>query len=378
MSARIPLCRPHIGEEESKAVKEVLDSGWLVHGPKTKEFEEMFSRYIGRRYAISFNSWTSAAYALIKVLDINGEIIVPSFTMTASVNAIITAGCEPVFCDIEQESRNIDATKIEELITERTVAIMPVHFAGQSCNMEPIMKIASDYDLYVLEDSAETIGGTYRGKKTGSFGIGIFSFFPTKNITTGEGGMVTTDNLEIAEKLAIIKAHGISKSKKLKEIFDKPWHRVSIIAGYNFRTNEIQAALGIEQMKKLNNMNERRRELAQYISVGIRKIKQIDPPKESKNCMHVFQMYTVLLDKSVDRDRFLEFLKEKGIEVSVHFDPPVHKQPYYVDKFNLENLKLPVTEEVSSRIVTLPMFPDLTFAECDYIIESISEYFRNS
>ena len=363
----IPLCKPFINEKEIELVKEVLESGWLAHGPKNKEFEELFSKYIGAKKAVSVNSCTSALHLSVEALSITGEVIVPSFTFVASANSIVTGGAKPVFCEVDYDTCNMDPKSVKKAITPKTQAIMPVHFAGQSCKMGEIIEIAQKHNLKVIEDSAETIGGTFNGKKTGSFGdIGCFSFYPTKNITTGEGGMVTLNDEELAKKLSALKAHGILSSTYEREKENKPWLRAATYAGYNFRLCDVLAAIGIAQMGKLDEMNDLRRKHARYLSKNLCNIIQIDIPVELKECKHVYQMYTLKV-KGIDRTKFIVKLREKGIGASVHFDPPVHTQPFYKNS----RWNLPVTEKVAKSIVTLPMFPSLTREELDYIIDCV-------
>ena len=242
---------------------------------------------------------------------------------------------------------------------------MPVHFAGQSCQMDQIMKIAKKHKLWVIEDSAEAIGGEFKDKRTGSFSIGCFSFFPTKNLTTGEGGMVTTNDKKLIQKIKTLMGHGIPKmtDQRIKE--KKPWHRSAIMPGYNFRMSNILAAIGVEQMKKINKMNSLRRKHAIYLNQKLKNIDSIGLPIEMPQTKHVYQMYTIKLKKG-NRDELVKKLKQKGIEASVHFDPPVHLQSYYKQKN-----KLPITEKVSKSIITLPMFPQLTKKELNYMITTI-------
>lgn len=366
----IQLAVPDIDDEEIKLVAEVLKSGWLAHGPKNKEFEEIFAQYIGTKYAVSLNSCTSALHLAIQAQGIKGEVIIPSFTFVASANAVVTAGAKPVFVDIDYDTCNINTEKIKRLITGKTEAIMPVHFAGQSCKMDEITEIANKHDIKIIEDSAETLGGTFKDKKTGSFGTGCFSFYPTKNITTGEGGMVTTNDGKLAERIRSLRAHGITTTafERLRE--NEPWLRAAEYAGYNYRLCDILAAIGLVQMKKLEKMNSLRREHANYLDKNLSTIEKIDLPVESKNCKHVYQMYTIKLKEGCDRTKFISELRKKGIGASVHFDPPVHKQPFYK---NLAHEDLTITEEVSRSIVTLPIYPKLTKAELDYMVDTISK-----
>lgn len=367
---KIPLCIPEIGEKELKLVSEVLKSGWLAHGPKTEEFEKNFAEYIGTKHAVSVNSCTSALQLVIQGLSLKGEIVVPSFTFVASANSIVTAGCKPVFADIEYESCNVSPESIRQIVNKKTVAIMPVHFAGQSCKMNEIMEIAEEKELEVIEDSAETIGGTFDSKKTGSFGTGCFSFYPTKNITTGEGGMITTNNAELAENIGALKGHGIKKTTFEREKETKPWLRSASVPGYNYRMSDILAAIGIEQLKKVDEMNEKRRQHASFLNKNLN-FEEIETPKEEKRCKHVYQMYTIKVT-GVDRTKFVLMLREKGIGASVHFDPAIHNQPAYrKGKWNL-----PITEKVSQEIVTLPMYPGLKKEELEYMVKSVEEVLR--
>ena len=373
MKMKIPLSKPYLDKKELKAVEKTLNSGWLTHGPKNQEFEELFAKHIGSKYAISLNSCASALFAVIKALNITGEVILPSFTFVASANAIVTAGAKPIFADIDYQTGNIDPSDIKKRITKETQAIMPVHFAGQSCQMDKIMKIAKKHKLWVIEDSAEAVGAEYKGKKTGSFGIGCFSFFPTKNITTGEGGMVTTNDKNLIQKIKTLIGHGIPKltNQRLKE--EKPWHRSAIMPGYNFRMSNILAAIGVEQLKKLNKMNSLRRKHATYFNQKLKNIEQIDLPIEMPKTKHVYQMYTIKL-KNGNRNNLIKKLKQKGIEASVHFDPPVHLQSYYQKNYGYKKGDLPITEKLSNSIITLPIFPDMTKQQLDFIILNIKKH----
>ena len=368
----IPLCIPYIGEEEIKAVVEVLQSGWVAHGPKNEELEREFAKYLGVKHAVSFNSCTSVLQVAIQASGLKGEIIVPSFTFVASANAIINEGCKPVFVDIEYDTCNMDPTKIEDKITDKTVGIMPVHFAGQSCKMDEIMEIAEKHNLVVIEDSAEAIGAEYKGKKTGTFGIGCFSFWATKNMTTGEGGMLTTNDDELAERATELRGHGNPTTTLEREGMKMPWKRDCVIPGYNFRMSNILAAIGLVQLKKLDKMNELRGEHARYYNEHL-DFDGIEKPVELKECKHIYQMYTIKV-KGIDRDKFVFRLRERGIGASVHFDPPAHLCTYYRNDY--ENDKLPVTEKVSKSIVTLPMYPGMKREEQDKVISEIEDMLR--
>jgi perosamine synthetase len=364
----IPLCTPNIGEEELTLVKEVLKSGWLTHGPYNEQFEQGFAEYLGVTQAVSMNSCTSALHLAIEVQDITGEVIMPSFTFVASANAIITGGATPVFADIEYETCNIAPCSIKDKLSPRTEAILAVHFGGQSCRMNEIMAIAEKHGLAVIEDSAETIGGEFKGQKTGTFGTGCFSFFPTKNITTGEGGMLTTNDDALADKVRAYVGHGISKREFGREHTERPWFRSATYAGYNFRMSNLLAAIGVAQLKKLDGMNEKRRQHAAYLKTQLSDVEEIDLPVEAEHCKHVYQMFTIKV-KDMDRNAFVRRLREKGIGASVHFDPPVHLQGYYLERFG--RVHLPVTEQVAQSIVTLPLYPQLKEEELDRIVIAV-------
>ncbi len=375
---KIPLCIPNISEEEISAVAEVLKSGWLAHGPKNEKFEEGFAKYVGVDHAISVNSCTSALQLAIQASSLKGEIIVPSFTFVASANSIVTAGCKPVFAEIDFETRNIDPEDIRKRLTKKTVGIMPVHYGGQSCRMDEIMEIAEKHDLVVIEDSAESIGAEYSNKKTGSFGIGCFSFFPTKNMTTGEGGMLTTNDDKIAQTVRTYKGHGIATSTWMRDKKDEPWLRDCVLPGYNYRLCDVLAAVGLEQLKKLDRMNDLRRKHSEYLTKGL-DFENLQTPVEMKKAKHVYQMYTVTVDrKKVDRIKFISSLREMGVGASVHFDPPVHLCTYYRKANGCKEGDFPVTENLSKSIVTLPMFPGLTKEQLDHLVSSVGEAINNS
>jgi perosamine synthetase len=365
---KVPLCVAEVGEPELSAVADVLRSGWYAHGKKNEEFEERFAHYLGVKRAISLNSCTSALFLAVKAQGITGEVILPSFTFVASANAVVTAGARPIFADICYDTCCIDPAAIEAAITRRTEAIMPIHFGGQSCRMDRIMQIAEKHHLTVIEDAAETIGGEFSGRKAGSFATGCFSFFPTKNITTGEGGMLTTNDHTLADKVKALSAHGMEKGTLAREKETRPWLRAATLPGYNFRLTNILAAMGVEQMKRLEEMNDLRRQHAQYLNRELAGLEWLETPVEAPDCRHVYQMYTVKLKRN--RDQFVTDLRKQGIEASVHFDPPAHLQPLYAGTEACRS-PLPVTEQVTRSIATLPMFPRMTREQLDFIVRAV-------
>jgi len=368
----VPLSLPCVGEAEVKAVRDVLQSGWLAHGPEVKAFERDFAAYTGVDHAVALNSATSALHLALVAHRIAGEVILPSFTFSASANAVVTAGCKPVFADIDTATLCISPGAIEKAISKKTIAIMPVHFAGRACDMGSIMALAEKYGLMVLEDSAEAIGATYKGQKTGSFGTGCFSFFPTKNITCGEGGMLTTNDAGLAERVRILRGHGMVSTTHERLNNSNPWNRESIMPGYNFRMPDILAAIARVQFSKLGSMNDRRFRHATWLNnrLGHHAGVQLPIPPEDGN--HVYQMYTVILDPRIyNRDAVVLQMRQQGVGASVHFDPPVHQQRYY--RHNFAATKLPVTEAVAKSIMSLPLFPDMTEAMLENVAETFAE-----
>jgi perosamine synthetase len=348
---KVPLSITSLQKQEIKLISDSLKTGWLTHGKNNLIFEKKFSKYIGVKYSVSMNSCTSALECAVKLLKKKGEVIIPSWTWVSTANAVINAGCTPVFADIELNSRNIDPQEIKKKISRKTIAVIVVHFGGMPCEMSPIEKICKNRNIVLIEDSAETIGGTYKNKKTGSFGIGCFSFFPTKNITTTEGGMLTTNNSKYFNYVKKLIAHGIEKNKKF------PWKREAILPGHNFRMPNHLAALGISQLKKLELFNKKRNKIANSYNEFFKKFPNIiEVQKVPKNIKHSYQMYTLRVKNNL-RNSFLNFLNNNKIEASVHFYPPLHKQRY-LSKFNKKKLKN--TEILMNDIITLPMSPHLS------------------
>lgn len=354
-------------------VAEVVRSGWLTDGPYNEQLESDFAAYMGTKHAISLNSCTSALYLSVLGLVITGEVITPSLTWASTANAIVTAGAHPVFVDIDYATCNVDPKAIAAAVTPRTQAIMVVHYAGQVCLMEAIMAIASRHGLAVIEDSAETIGGERYGKKGGTFGAtGCYSFYATKNMTTGEGGMIVTNDTALAQRVTTLASHGIPTSTLERESSCRPWLRAATLPGYNFRMTNFQAALGVGQLHRLDEMNAKRRRIAAWYNAQLAKYDELDLPVEIEGNKHVYQMYTVKV-KNIDRDDFLVALRQRGVQASAHFDPPVHRQPYYAKLLQGQEPWLPVTDRVASAIVTLPLFPAMTEAQCEYVVSSIGD-----
>lgn len=369
---KIPLCRAWIGEEEKASVLNVLESGWLTHGPKTTEFETRFAEYHGVRHAIAMNSCTSALFLAIAANGITGEVLLPSFTFVASANAILTAGATPVFVEVDPRDRNLDPDRLAHHLTPATQAIMVVHYGGQCADMARISAFARQHGLLLIEDSAETIGGTFDGQLSGSWGIGCYSFFPTKNITTGEGGMFTTNDDAMADKVRALIGHGIVKTTyERSQQGHNVWERAATHAGYNFRLSNLLSAIGVEQLKRLDTMNDLRRERSFQLMEALKEVEEVGLPHELPLRRHVFQMFTITVQRG-DRNLLVNTLRERGIEASVHFDPPVHRHPAYA---GCPHGDLSMTEWLSGHIVTLPMFPQMTRNEVNRVADAIKEFF---
>lgn len=370
---KVPLCIPDITEDDVQRVAEVIRSGWLTDGPYNELLEADFGSYMGSKHAISLNSCTSALHLSLVGLGITGEVITPSFTWSSTANAIITAGAQPVFVDIDYATCNVDPTAIAAAVNSRTEAIMVVHYAGQVCDMDAILAIAERHGLAVIEDSAETIGGDRYGRKGGTFGTtGCYSFYATKNMTTGEGGMLVTDDTALAQRITTLASHGIPTSTLERESSSKPWLRAATLPGYNMRMTNFQAALGIGQLHRLDEMNNKRRRIAAWYDKELAKYDKLDLPIELEGNKHVYQMYTVKLTKG-NRDEFLIAMRERGVQASAHFDPPVHRQPYYEDLLRKNNSHLPITEQVARTIITLPLFPTMTEPQREQVVARIGD-----
>jgi perosamine synthetase len=365
----VPLCRPDLGEEERRAVLEVLETGWLAHGAKNRELERQFCELTGAEFAIAMNSCASALQLAIETRDITGDVVVPSFTFVASANAVVNAGARPVLVDIERESRCLDPEALAATITPRTQAVMVVHYGGQMADMDPIVRLCERHGLALIEDSAEAIGATYRGRPQGGFGTGCFSFFPTKNATTGEGGMLTTSDPEIHRRARALIGHGIESMTVEREGSERPWRRVASVAGYNFRMSNLLAALGVEQMKRLEKMNAARRAVVARYLDALALEERLELPRVAEGRTHVWQMFTVLL-RDADRSEFLRRLRSVGVGASVHFDPPVHLQPRYRDAA-VGPGGLSRTEFVAEHIVTLPLYPTMSGDDVEHVIAAV-------
>ncbi|HBG81389.1 TPA: aminotransferase DegT [candidate division CPR2 bacterium] len=354
----IPIAKPIIGEEEKKAVLKVLDSGSLAQGPEVEAFEKEFAGFCNADYAIAASSGTTALHLALEALGIGegDEVITTPFSFIASSNSILYSGATPVFADIDEETFNIDPKKIEKLINHKTKAILPVHLYGLAANMPEILKIAEKYDLKVIEDACQAHGAKIDGRPVGSFGdAACFSFYPTKNMTTGEGGMATFKHKETYENALMLRAHGM----RIR------YHHE--ILGYNYRMTDIHASIGREQLKKLPGFNKKRQDNAKYFTDNIKNAK-IKLPNTPKGYEHVFHQFTIVIN---DRDKALDKLVANGIGTGIHYPVGINDQPLYKE-MNCSAFKTPISKKVSSHVISIPVHPSLTKKELETIVKTVN------
>ncbi len=372
---KIPLFDSDYDQDEIDAVIKVLQSRWLTMGEITHQFETQFCNYIGAKHAFAVSNCTTALHLANLVLDIGpgDEVIVPSLTFVASVNSILYAGATPVFADIVSEDDwTVSPEDIERKISPRTKAILVVHYAGYPCHMDLIMALAQKYHLAVIEDAAHAPGAWLNGTACGSFGdCGCFSFFSNKNLATGEGGMIVTNRDDLAEKIKLARSHGMT-SLTLDRFKGHAYTYDVVALGYNYRPTEITSALGIVQLGRLKAKNERRGQLCRYYQQQLADVPGIKIPFLNHPGLSSYHIFPILLDPDLDRTRFMEFLKQHGIQTSIHY-PPVHRFTYH-QKFHQAMHPLPKTEDIAQREVTLPLYPSLSVEQIDYIADVIEKF----
>lgn len=372
---------PLIEQAEIDEVVASLKSGWIGTGPKVHKFEEMFKEYKGTKYAIALNSCTAALQLSLLAMGINSgdEVIVPTMTFAATANAVIHAGGIPVFVDCEKDTTNIDPDDIKRKITSRTKAIIPVHFAGRSCNMDAIMDIAKKYNLKVIEDCAHAIETEYNGKKAGTFGdMGCFSFYVTKNIVTGEGGMVITDNEDYANQIKVLALHGLSKDA-WKRFGDEGYKHYQVIyAGYKYNMMDLQAAIGIHQLPRIDKYWKRRQEIWNRYNESFVDLPVFIPAPAEPDTRHAYHLYTLLIDidnLKIRRDQFLDEMTKMNIGVGVHYIA-LHLHPYYQKTFGYKKGDFPNAEWISERTVSLPLSAKLTDEDVEDVIEAARDVLK--
>lgn len=367
----IPYGKQTIEQDDIQAVVDVLKSDFLTTGPKIAEFEQTVADYVGAKYAVAISNGTSALHAACFAAGIGpgDEVITTPLTFAASANCVLYCGGTPVFADVDPKTYNIDPEDIRRKITDRTKAIIAVHLAGQPCDMDAIHSIAREHGLIVIEDGAHALGSVYKGKKVGSLSdMTTFSFHPVKPITTGEGGMIVTDNEEFYKRMVLFRSHGITRDDSMMTRNDGPWFYQQFDLGYNYRITDIQCALGCSQMKKLDRFLARRKEIVARYNEAFADCDNIITPYQLSDTESGWHLYIVQV-KNCDRRQVFENMREKGIGVNVHYIP-VYMHPYY-QEHGYENVHCANAEEIYSHIISLPLYPGLTFEQQDYVIDTL-------
>lgn len=367
----IPYGKQTIEQDDIQAVVDVLKSDFLTTGPKIAEFEQIVADYVGAKYAVAISNGTSALHAACFAAGIGpgDEVITTPLTFAASANCVLYCGGTPVFADVDPKTYNIDPEDIRRKITDRTKAIIAVHLAGQPCDMDAIHSIAREHGLIVIEDGAHALGSVYKGKKVGSMSdMTTFSFHPVKPITTGEGGMIVTDNEDFYKKMILFRSHGITRDDSMMTRNDGPWFYQQFDLGYNYRITDIQCALGCSQMKKLDRFLARRKEIVAHYNEAFADCDNIITPYQLSDTESGWHLYIVQV-KNCDRRQVFEKMREKGIGVNVHYIP-VYMHPYY-QEHGYENVHCANAEEIYSHIISLPLYPGLTSEQQDYVIDTL-------
>lgn len=375
----LPFSPPDIGEEEIKAVTEVLRSGWITTGPRCREFEQALCAYTGASHAVLLSSATAGLFLCLKLYDIGegDEVITTPYTFAATANVIIHTGARPVFADINEDTFNISPSQIEKRITPRTKAVIPVHYAGHPASMDEIHEIAEEYDLIVIEDAAHAIGASLRGNKIGNgFNPAVFSFHAVKNLTTAEGGAVLTNDEHLARQLRLYALHGQTKDAFAKQQAGD-WQYDISVPGYKFNMTDLQAAIGLEQLKKLERNNKRRESIAKRYTSHLVQYDFATTPAVHEDIVHAWHLYPLRVDFSkltIGRDRFIEALAAENISSNVHFIP-VHATTHYRMTYGYEPFDFPVAYNSFLREVSLPIYPGLSDRDIDQVLEALAKLF---
>lgn len=378
----VPFALPDVGEAEIESVVETLRSGWLTTGPKVRQFEEGFAKYVGCQQAVAVNSATAALHLALSAIGIEegDEVLVPTLTFAATAEVVLYFRAKPVLLDCRQDTLNLNPEQIERAITAKTKAIMPVHIAGQACDMDRIMEIARDHHLRVIEDAAHALPARYRGKMVGTIGdITCFSFYATKTITTGEGGMATTDSLEWADHMRVMSLHGISKDAWKRYTAEGSWYYEILYPGYKYNLTDIAAAIGIEQLKKCQRFWEIRQGYAALYNEGFQDLSALRIPHVEPDIQHAWHLYIIQLDLEqlrINRKEFIELLRQENIGTSVHFIP-LHLHPYYRHTFQYLPQDFPHASAVFERIVSLPIYPKMTEEDVQRVIEAVRKIIKS-
>lgn len=371
---KIPYFKPTITTDDKKSINSALNSRWLTNGPILKKFENSFSKFIGVKHSLGTSSATHALHLCLKSLGIskNDEVIVPSFTFSATADVVRYCDGKVVFADVDSNSFNILPSQIKEKITKKTKAIIIVHYGGQSCEMKEILSISKKMNIPIIEDCAHALGSKYHDQFCGNFGYaGCFSFYPTKIITTGEGGMITTNNSKIFQKSLSLRAHGMNIDPTEREK-NQTWKYDITDLGFNYRLDEIRAALGLSQFKRINKINNARIQVAKTYDYLLKSVDGITTPKIFSDRNHIFHLYTIKVNKnfSLTRNQLFTKLMKKGIGTSVQYYP-LHEMSYYKKLYKIKPNDLPNSNELKDQILCLPIYPGLTKNQIKFIVSSI-------
>lgn len=374
----LPYAKPLLGLEEAAEVLDTLKSGWLSRGPRCTKFEQRILQFVGTKYAVAVNSCTAALFLALKAMGVGpgDEVITTPLTFIATANVIVHTGARPVFADVEPQTLNINAGEVAKKVSPRTRVIIPVHYAGQACDMDAILNLAQSRGLRVLEDAAHAICTTYKGRMVGSIGDATaFSFYATKNLVTGEGGMLTTDNEELANRVRILSLHGMDNDAWKRYSAQGSWFYEVLLPGYKCNMTDLQAALGLKQLERIEAMQALRRQYAAAYNNGLANLPGITLPRVANDGGHAWHLYVIQVDEKeagISRERFIEEMKKKGIGTSVHFIP-VHLHTYYKNTYGYKEGDFPVAEKAFKKLVSLPLYPRMTMQEVQKVIKAVRD-----
>lgn len=376
-SAFLPFHVPQIGEEEIEAVVRTMRSGWLTTGPRAHEFEERFAEFIGAPHVHAVNSGTAGLHLALEAIGLQegDEVLVPTMTFAASAEVVRYLRAKPVLVECRPDTLNIDPDLAERAITSRTKAIVPVHVAGQPCEMDRILEIAGRHDLKVIEDAAHALPARYRGKRIGTVGdITCFSFYATKTLTTGEGGMVASANEDYAERMRIMSQHGISRDAWNRDATERSWHYDIVHSGFKYNMSDIAAAMGLEQLKKCARFGEVRRGHAELYTAGFADVPEITTPYVSPDVEHAWHLYLIQIELErlrIGRDEFVALLRDQNVGCSVHFIP-LHLHPYYRDTCGYRPADFPNAWRACQRLISLPIYPAMSEQDVQDVIDAVT------
>jgi perosamine synthetase len=374
----VPFHQADLGEEEAEAAADVVRTGWLTMGPRTVEFEQRFSAFVGARHAVAVSSCTAALHLALEAIGIKAgdEVLVPTNTFTATAEVVTYLGARPVLVDIDRQTLSINPADAARRITPRTKAILPVHFAGQACNMDEIHSLAAGHDIRVIEDAAHALPAAYRGRPVGALSeTTCFSFYATKTLTTGEGGMLTTDSDEIAGRARIMRLHGIGRDAWKRYAAEGSWYYQVWAPGFKYNMTDIQAAIGLVQLAKCTDMRSRRAAIVARYDAGFARIPTLEIPVQRADRESAHHLYVLRLEcgqLTIGRDQFITALKQREISASVHFIP-LHLHPYYRDVCGFKSCDYPVATGEFERYLSLPLFSGMTEGQIEHVIASVSE-----